>query len=410
MAHHDFEKPEDVVIPSSSLWAKLPIIGGALGVAGLAATFAKYGEMKQEVLFSYLFGYWVWLTVALGCLIFVIMQHIVRAGWTVTVRRIAESAAMTLPLFALLAIPFLLPSSAHELFPWMDEAHVDAIIKKKQWWLDTGFFYVRAAIYFIVWTLLAGFFWKTSVAQDKGGNVSAETHRMWKYAGVAIPTFGVSMTLASFDWLMSLQPHWYSTIFGVYIYSGAIVSCFAFLILVSKGLQSAGLMKTSVTVEHYHDMGKFMFGKVIFWAYIGFSQFFIIWYANIPEETEFFVHRMHHGWGTLSYALPLFHFMVPFLFLLSRWVKRHHLGLIIAAGYMTVMHMLDIYWLVMPNVGSHLATPKPMHALDHLWIAIAAVIGVGGCFMAVFGLILKRNAIIPTGDPRLQECIEHENY
>ena len=196
----------------------------------------------------------------------------------------------------------------------------------------------------------------------------------------------------------------------MYKRQGAIISCFAFLILVAKGLQSAGVMKTSLTVEHYHDLGKFMFGKTIFWAYIGFSQFFLIWYANIPEETEFYVHRLHHGWGPLTYALPILHWLIPFLFLLSRHVKRHHLGLIVAAGYMFVMHIVDIYWLVMPNVGSHTTPPKPMHAFEGIWMAVASVVGIGGLFMAVFGILLKKNNVIPTEDPRLEECITHQNY
>jgi hypothetical protein len=345
---------------------------------------------------------------ALGSLIFVIIQHVVRAGWTVTVRRLAENAAMTLPLFAVLAIPFLLPQTAHEIFPWMH--HVDSIIAKKTWYLSTGFFYGRAVIYFVVWSAVAYLFWKTSVAQDKGEDLDATTRTMWKFSGASIPLFAVTLTLAAIDWLMSLQPHWYSTIFGVYIYAGAIISCFAFLILVAKGLQSAGVMKTSLTVEHYHDLGKFMFGKIIFWAYIGFSQFFLIWYANIPEETEFYVHRLHHGWGPLTYALPILHWLIPFLFLLSRHVKRHHLGLIVAAGYMFVMHIVDIYWLVMPNVGSHTTPPKPMHAFEGIWMAVASVVGIGGLFMAVFGILLKKNNVIPTEDPRLEECITHQNY
>jgi hypothetical protein len=404
MAHH-VEIPEDIDIPSSSLWSKWPI-PLAVGVLGIAGTFATIGSNKEHIAYSYLFAFMFALSIALGCLGFVLIQHAVRAGWSVTVRRIAENAAMTLPVFAILFIPIAL--LAHDIFAWTHEEHLDDILKAKAPYLNLNFFYVRAAVYFVVWTGLAWFFYSKSKAQDRGGQ-HALTKQMWFLSGVGILLFGLTQTFAAFDWLMSLQPHWYSTIFGVYFFAGSIIGAYAFMTLVSKGLQNAGLMKTAMTTEHYHDLGKFLFGKTVFWAYIGFSQFFLIWYANIPEETEFFIHRMHHGWGVITWAMPITHFFLPFFFLLSRHVKRHPVGIIVGAVYLMAVHIIDIYWLVMPNFGAHGSGAAP-HAFTDVWIDIAALVGVVGVFIGAFMFFLNRGKVVAIGDPRIEEALAHENF
>jgi hypothetical protein len=221
----------------------------------------------------------------------------------------------------------------------------------------------------------------------------------------------LSQTFAAFDWLMSLQPHWYSTIFGVYFFAGSMLFTFSFMVLILLGLQKAGALRNVVTTEHYHDLGKFMFGFTVFWAYIGFSQFMIIWYANIPEEVEFYYHRLAHGWEFVSWMMPITHFFVPFLFLLSRHVKRHRTGLAVGAVWIIVMHIIDIYWLVMPNFAAH-GLKVGEHA-PHMHVNvgdIGALIGVFGIFLAVFGFLLNRNSLAASGDPRFEESLAHENY
>lgn len=408
MAHHTTEIPEDVEIPSSAIWSKLLYIGLGLAAVGLAATFATVGSHKDLVVFNALYAFIFWLSIGLGCMGFVIIQHLVRAGWSTTVRRIAENGAMSIPLLGVVFAVTVLMGS-HELWPWMHET--DPILERKRWWLTTNMFYVRAVIYFVIWSGIAWFFWSRSTKQDTASTDAereALTRQMWKGAGPALILFGVSLTLASVDWIMSLQPHWYSTIFGVYFFAGSILGAFAFMTLIVKGLQGTGLMRDAVSVEHFHDLGKFLFGHTIFWAYIGFSQFFLIWYANIPEETEFYIHRTHHGWEYLSWGMPLFHFFVPFFFLLSRWVKRHHLGIIVGATYLFLVHAVDIYWLVMPMAGAH--GGHAMHAGGTIWMTIAAFVGVGGLFIAVFGFFLNRNRIVATNDPRIHEALAHQNY
>jgi len=396
---HEIKIPEDIDIPNSSLWSKLMPIGLVLGAVGLAATFLTYSANKEHIFHSYLFAFMSALSVALGCLAFVIIQHVVRAGWSASIRRIAENAAMTLPLFGLLFIPLVF--GLHELYHWSHVESLDKILQSKQPYLNVNFFYIRAVAYFVVWTGLAFFFYKRSTSQDTDQRAEI-TRSMWKLSGFAVFLYGISQSFAAFDWLMSQQPHWYSTIFGVYYFAGSMLAAFSFMTLVLLGLQRSGLMKTAVTVEHYHDLGKFLFGFTVFWAYIAFSQFFLIWYANIPEETEFYLHRVHHGWEYLSYAMPIVHFFVPFFFLLSRHMKRNLKTLAIGAAYVFVVHLIDIWWLVMPNADGHMG--------EKLWIDIAALVGVFGVFLAGFGFFLGRNKLVAIGDPRIKEALAHENF
>lgn len=223
--------------------------------------------------------------------------------------------------------------------------------------------------------------------------------------------------------MMSLQPHWYSTIYGVYYFAGAMVAFYAFLGLTMMALQKGGMLKTAITTEHYHDVGKFMFGHTVFWAYITFSQFMLIWFANMPEETEYFIQRMEGGWDKVSLAMPIIHFFIPFLFLISRHVKRHAVGFAVGAAWLLVVHTIDIFWNVMPNQGAHgapaghgaagEAVAGAAHHAPHLSIAlvdITALVGITGLFLAAFAFFLKKSAVVCINEPRLFESMRHENY
>lgn len=408
---HGTEKPTDITIPSTSLWAKLPVLGGVAAAVGLGATFAMaFGEHKARAMFSYLWAYEVWLAVALGALGWVMIDHAVRSSWSAVVRRISETAAATLPVFALLWIP-IGTIGYHVLFPWTHET--DIVLERKRWFLSTPFFFGRAGLYLIVWAALGWYLYKMSLRQDAAGDNAQEktriTHSLWKVSAVGIILYALTQSFQAIDWLMSLQPHWYSTIFGVYFFGASTLAFFAFITLVSMGLQRSGVLKKAITIEHYHDLGKYMFGYTIFWAYIAFSQFMLIWYANIPEETEFYIVRLQGGWEWISYALPVAHFFVPFLYLLSRQVKRKQVLLAIGAIWLLVMHLVDLFWLVMPNYGAHgEGSHHPHFALS--WLDAAALVGVGGVFLAVFGALLARNKVICINDPRLPESLVHENY
>jgi hypothetical protein len=433
------ERPTDITVPGTSLWAKLPIVaGGVGGVATLATIGMMFGEHKERAYFSYLFAFMTVLSLALGSLIFVLIQHVARAGWSAVVRRIAENSAATLPLFAVLFLPIAF-LGFHDLYPWSHES--DKVLEAKRWWLGAAGgngsmakFIVRAVIFFAVWIGLSWVLRKRSTAQDSLANDkekrNAVTLSLWGLSAGGIFLYALSQSFAAIDWLMSLQPHWYSTMFGVYYFAGSMVGFYSFLALAAMALQKGGMLKSAITTEHYHDIGKFMFGHTVFWAYVTFSQFMLIWYANIPEETEYFMNRMEGGWQWLSYAMPLIHFFIPFLFLISRHVKRSRVGLAVGAVWLLAVHVLDIFWIVIPNAGAHHGPPAGAEhgaageAVSHAAAAVAehgphfslaltditALVGIAGLFLAVFAFLMKKNAVVCIGDPRLDESLAHENF
>jgi hypothetical protein len=408
---HEIEKPTDITIPATSLWAKLPMLGGALGVIGLGATLgAAMGEGRTRAMFAYLWAYEIFLGLALAALCFLVINHTVRSGWVIVLRRLTETMAVTLPVFALLFIPIWVFRSS--IYPWVLEH--DAVLDKKRWFLSEGFWTGRAVLYFVVWSVLALFLYRTSTRQDSlAPNQTAErdalTRSLWKVAPVGILLYALTQSFAAIDWNMSLQPHWYSTIFGVYFFAASIQAMFALLVVLARSLQSAGVLKNAITTEHFHDLGKYTYGFTIFWAYIAFSQFVLIWYASIPEETVFYLTRLQGGWSAVSYSLPLVHFFLPFMLLLSRHVKRHKVGLQIAAWWTLGTYLLDMYWLILPNYGTH-GEGAHEAVLAVSWVDGAALVGMGGVFFAVFGYYLNRNKVVAINDPRLLESLAHENF
>jgi hypothetical protein len=412
MSHSEIHTPEDVQVPPSSFLAKLPMLGGILAVGGLGATLAAAlsEESRARAMFSYLFAFESVLAIALGALGWLLIDHTVRSGWAVVVRRFIETAAATLPVFAVLWLPigFI---GLHSLYPWSHEH--DEILAKKAWFLSSGFWYARAFFYLAVWSALGWFLYSTSIKQDSLGTNSAErdrlVHLIRKVCAGGIFLYGLTLSFGAIDWLMSLQPHWYSTIFGVYYFAASMLAFFAFLALITMAAQSAGVLKSAITTEHFHDIGKFVFGYTIFWAYIAFSQFVLIWYANLPEETEFFMVRVEGGWEGISYGLPVLHFFVPFLFLLSRQMKRSRGLLALASVWTLVMHCVDMYWLVMPNFGAHGEGHHEPH-LAPSYLDFTALLGMAGVFLAVYGVLLNRNKTVAVNDPRMMESLAHENY
>ena len=408
---HEIQKPTDIEVPSTSLFAKLPIIGGVMAVVGLGATLGSaMGADKARAMFSYLWAFESVLALALGAFGWLVIDITVRSQWSIVVRRIAETIQATLPIFAVLWLPIAL-IGFHELYPWSHET--DEILARKRWFLSDGFWWGRAVVYFVLWIVLSRFFYTSSTKLDALGDNQTERDRIvkrtWAVAAPSILIYALSQSFAAIDWVMSLMPHWYSTIFGVYFFSSSILVFFAVTSLIAMALQRGGMLKTAITPEHFHDLGKFTFGFTVFWAYIAFSQFVLIWYANIPEETEFYMVRMEGGWGAVSYLLPVLHFFVPFLFLLSRYVKRARWPLALGAVWMVLMHLLDMYWIILPNFGIHGEGHHEAH-LAVSWLDFAALLGMVGAFLAAFGFFLKKNKVIAINDPRLTESLAHENY
>ncbi len=375
-------------------------IAAAVAGVGLALSAAGFAADRPRFAHAWLVGFVFTVTVGIGALFFVLIQHLTRAAWSVAVRRQAEWVAFSL----LAAAPLFAPLYALAPQIWTGwlgpEAAHDELVHKKAAYLNLHAFTIRAVVYFAIWGVLAYWFSKRSTAQDADGK-REHTLAMQARSAPAIPFVALSMTFASFDWLMSLDPHWYSTIFGVYIFSGATTSSFAVLALFTVGLQTSGYFRKVSTVEHRHDVGKLLFGFTVFWAYIAFSQFFLIWYANIPEETVFFRERMGEGWMPVSAALLFGHFIIPFTLLLSRHVKRNAVGLSVGAVLMLVMHWVDVYWLVMPNLDRH--------APHFSWIDLGGLLGPLGVAAVVVAWKASRENLFPVRDPRLPETYKVEN-
>jgi hypothetical protein len=391
-------RPEQVTLPAGHLLTRLPVVGLVLAIAGGALGFSLRAANPRAFAYAWMNAFLFGLTLALGGLFFILIQHATQAGWSVAVRRIAEAVAGSMPVFAFLFIPVLLGMG--DLFPWArPEAATEPLMKWKAPYLNTQFFLVRAVVYFVVWSALAIFYARASRSQDQGGAGTAPSLSMRRFAPPAILLLAITQTFAAIDWAMSLSPKWYSTVFGVYFFAGSFVGFFGLLALLAIPLER-GPLHGILTIEHLHDVGKHLFAFTCFWAYIGFCQFFLIWYGNIPEETAFYQARLHGGWGNVSVFLAVGHFIIPFFYLMGRTVKRKPFLLAIGAAWILLMHLLDIAWIVLPS--SH---PE---GLRIGLLELACYLAVGGIFLAAIGWNLRRQALVPTGDPRLRESLAFE--
>jgi hypothetical protein len=378
---------------------RLTGIGAVLGVIGLGILFAVAGGTRQ-LYFSYLVAYLFFLSIAVGGLFFVLMLVVTWAGWGVTLRRVLENVMATLPVFALLFVPIWL--GRHELYEWMNPEQVakNPILQGKSAFLNEGFWFVRALVYFTVWSGLAAFFSTQSQKQDETGDERLSA-RMRSVAPIGTFLFALTTTFAAIDWIMALEPEWYSTMFGVYFFAGSVIGILSFTILIVNFAHAQGALRGVVTVEHLHDVAKLLFGFTIFWAYIAFSQYFLIWYGNIPEETIYYMKRQVGSWQSIGMLLAGGHFLFPFFFLMPRAVKRNSALLALIAVWQLLMHFLDLHWAIMPILH-----PEGVR----LGVAdVAAFCAVGGFFLAALGWVSSRRALVPLRDPRLAESLSFEN-
>jgi hypothetical protein len=316
------------------------------------------------------------------------------------VRRIGETVFATIPVMAALFLPLLL--GLHDLYEWTHHEVVeqDALLQWKAPFLNIPFFLTRAAIYFACWSFIAVLYFRGSRGQDTSGD-PAVSARLRRFAGPALIVLAITTTFAAIDWIMSLTPHWYSTMFGVYFFAGAFVGFIALLSVLASAMRQARLLDTVVTPEHLHDLGKFLFAFTAFWAYIAFSQWFLIWYANLTEETIWFKARLEGSWKMVSILLMVGHFGIPFFYLMGRAVKRTGSTLAIGGVWLLAMHFVDIYWQVMPTLHPE---GVRVSVLD-----VAAFVTIGGIFVAAVSWLMRRQALVPLRDPTLAESIAFEN-
>jgi hypothetical protein len=384
-----------------SLFAKAA--GLAVICLGLAAALgASDGDGFRRFSHAYLVGFALALAVSAGALYWVTLQHLVNSHWSIVLRRIGEVFAANAPIMALLSLPIVLPVLAGSgiVYEWADHAKAEAdhLLHHKSPYLNPTFFGIRMVVYFGFWTLLSRFYLKGSVRLDETGGAEIMPS-MRRSAGPAMILFALTLTFCAIDLIMSVDAHWFSTIFGVYFFASCVQCVHITLALTSMWLQSKGRLK-SVTVEHYHDVGKMLFAFTIFWAYIGFSQFMLIWYANIPEETLWFKERFAGGWGTVSWTLLFGHFVFPFFGLLSRHIKRNKKTLAFFAVWQLVMVYLDMYWLIMPNIDHE----PHFQAMD-----VLCAVGLLSALVAGAAQRAKGMNLLPTKDPRLPRSLAFEN-
>ncbi len=423
---HD-TKPAKITSPIVSLsddYVRTIPVALIVGIIGLVVAFFLGGGDFKQFSYNYLTSFCFLLTICLGCLFFVIIMHLTRAGWSVTVRRIAELLAIcVVPLF-LLFLPILIPVLLgwDTVYSWnalgwaeptaaaaasvKDLSDASPLEQMKALFLNPIFFGIRIVAYFLIWGGMAWFYLGNSLKQDKTGEKSLTT-KMQKFSAPIMIVFAATLVFSSFDLEMSLAPMWFSTMFPVYFFSGATLGGLAAITLTALILQNGGRVTDEITIDHFHDLAKLMFAFVVFWGYIAFSQFLLIWYANMPEETFWYSDRINEpGWKTISIILVVGHLFIPFLGLMARTVRRNKRFLFFASIYILIMHWVDHYWLIMPQI-------LPGEALQGGFLAriaeVSCVIGLSGIFVAIFCLMTRDKPLVPLQDPRLGEALNFKN-
>lgn len=376
-----------------------------IGLVGAVLSIFAYFSDADHFYFAWLTSFAFWTSLLLGALFFTMLQHLTSAAWSIVVRRLAESISAVLPWAFLFFIPVFL--GMHELYHWThEEAQADPQLVNKLPFLNVSFFTIRTAVYFLIWSLLAFGLRRASLKQDDGGDVAARA-RMKKISAAGMVIYALTISGAGFDWLMSLDPHWYSTIFGVYYFAGGFLGSLGLIVAIALYMRKRNVLADVITVEHYHDLGKLMFGFVIFWAYIGFSQYLLQWYGNVPEETVWYLDRWDGGdgsvvWWPISLILLFGHFFAPFTILIFRAVKRNFLTMKIMAFWILIIHWIDIYWMVAP---AHFH-----HGPQLGWIDVVTTMAVGGLLMFLFWRSYTAAPLVPVGDGRLQQSMEFVNH
>jgi len=380
-------------------FAPLSFVLALVGVVGLGLSVVGAFVSQHQFSFSWLFAFAFYFTMLAGCFFWIIVHHVVDAEWSVVVRRQLENLAMLLAVMAVFFIPIVL--FRHDLYEWMNiPVGRDHLLDSKRAYLNWNFFLARAVFYFAFFIFAAFLFRRFSIAQDRDGNPRF-TLSMRRLGFVALPLFGLSLTFAAYDWLLGVDYKWFSTMWGVYIFAGAAGSSMSLLVLVITGLRKAGYLKETVTVEHYHIMGKWMLAFTIFWAYIGFSQYMLIWYANMPEETEYFIRRNTESWNALTLFLVVGRFFIPFVILLIRGPKKNPNRLCLIAGWIVFMQAIDLYIVILPALHG-------AGVFVSIW-DFMPLLGMGGTLAFLYLWIARKSSTFPNRDPRLLESLHIVN-
>jgi hypothetical protein len=382
----------------------------ALGIGGICALVvlsvaALFPEWREQALRSWLLGYVFWCGIGIGSLGLLILQYLTGGAWGVVIRRIVEAGSRTLPILAVMFVPLFL--GVRSIYEWAYAPGSDEILAHRLPYLNPTAWGIRAIIYFAILGLIAHFLNKWSLEQDGTTNYESSASllgKSTKLCGPIMPVFAIVVTFASIDWVMTLDPHWYSTIWGLLFLVGWGLSCLAFVIALLAWLSDLPPMNRIVGSRHFHDLGKLMLALVMVWAYFNFSQLLIIWSGNLPEETPWYLKRMSGAWGVIGVVLILFHFAFPFLVLLSRDVKRNAKWLSLMAIFILMMRLVDLFYLIAPSpyVGKSGDVNFHLSVLDFL-----APVAVGGLWLWWFLGELRKRPLVPVNDPFLDNAIAH---
>ena len=374
------------------------LLAGSIGAAAVSLT--RWSADPKRWLYSYLAAFVFALTISIGALAWLMLQHLTRAAWSIVIRRILENLTRPIPWLVLGFIPIAL--NLPQIYEWAEpgRAASDPALARKAAWLDPTFFNIRSAVYLGTWAVLATLLVQISARQDQTADPRSNG-RMRAISSWGLALLALTSSYAGFDWLMSLSPHWASSIYGVYMWACSLVSSIAATIVLTLALRGSGRLGRAVTTEHLHDLGKLLFGFVVFWTYIAFSQYFLIWCANFPEETRWYITRRSGTWNTLSWALCCGHFAMPFLLLLFRSIRRDAFWLGFLAAWVLVFHYLDIYWLIMPALYPEGVQPD--------WLDVSLLGAVVLACSAIVVHACRTRPIIPVGDHRLPESIAFQN-
>ena len=375
-------------------WQRSALVAGAAGVllSVLGAVF-DLGHVLRSWLFAHLF----WTGVSIGCLSLLMINHLTGGVWGLVIRRLLEAGGRAMPILAVLFLPvaFGLP----RIYGWArpEVMAADPVLRMKQPYLNVPFFLLRAVFYFGVWSLLAHLFSRWSAELDRTGSPRI-ARRLRGAAGPGLVLLGLTITFSAVDWAMSLDPHWYSTVYGILFMVGQALSAMALVIVLLVGFRDETPFTQVVRPQVVHDLGKLLFAFVMLWAYVNLSQFLIVWAGNLPEEIPWYIRRLHGGWRGLAFLILVFHFVLPFLLLLSRDLKRNAPTLARVAGVLFVLRLVDLYWLVAPDLHH-----DGGFALS--WMDVTAPVGVGGIWLYWFARELKTRPLLPQHEPDLEEFL-----
>ena len=392
---------EDAALPNAlGRVSRTALLAGAaalLASAGLAFASGDTEAFHR----SYLAGFVFWNGMALGCLAVLCLQYLTGGAWGIAIRRLLEAGTRTLPLMAILFLPVAI--GLRHVYAWSRPGAMagDELLRKKELYLNEPFFLGRAVLYFALWLGLAWLLNRWSLAQDASPG-DALTGRLQRASAAGLVIYALTVTFASIDWVMSLEPHWFSTMYGVIYMVSQALGAMAFVIAALLLLAGYEPLSGFLTPSHLHDLGKMLFAFVMIWSYVSFSQYLIVWSGNLPEEIPWYLARFRGGWGWIGLLVLLFQFLLPFLLLLSRAANRKPRLLITAAAMVVAVRFVDVLWLILPAFSPG--------RLAIRWTDLVVPLGIGGLWLAVFASQLTKRPLLPRGDPDFAEAQAHGRH